>query len=129
MSDVMFYGILRMPYEMAMGNDLSRRQFYSTVQTAAARVESLEEDVERLEAEVERLRAISNKLDGLKGSAYAYQVSTPEQQAKIDEMFVHMEKQIAARRVDRERRQVQVAYEGEDKRVGDRRKSTRDTEE
>ena len=119
MSDVMFYGILRMPYEMAMEGDISRRQFYSTAQDAATRVENLE-------AEIERLRTISNKLDGLKGSAYAYQVSTPEQQAKIDEMFVQMERQIAARNVDRERRQVQVAYEGDEKRVGDRRKSSRE---
>ena len=32
MSDVMLYGILSMPYEMAMKNELSRFQFYQTVQ-------------------------------------------------------------------------------------------------
>lgn len=119
MSDLMFYGILRMPYEMAMDGEVSRRQFYSTAQAAATRVENLE-------AEVERLRAISNKLDGLKGSSYAYEVATPERQAQIDALFAQMDKQIAARRVDRERRQAQVAYEGEDRRIEDRRKSPRD---
>ena len=119
MSDVMFYGILRMPYEMAMEGEISRRSFYSTAQAAATRVENLE-------AEIEQLRAISNKLDGLKGSAYAYEVATPERQAQIDALFVQMDQQIAARRVDRERRQVNQAYEGEEKRVGDRRKSPRE---
>ena len=32
MSDVMLYGILSMPYEMAMSDELSRFQFYKTVQ-------------------------------------------------------------------------------------------------
>jgi outer membrane murein-binding lipoprotein Lpp len=114
----MFYGILRMPYEMAMEGEISRRSFYSKAQEAATRVENLE-------AEIERLRGISNKLDGLKGSAYAYQVSTAEQQANIDNLFVQMERQIAARNIDRERRQVQQEYEGEDKRLQDRRKGPR----
>lgn len=116
MSDVMFYGILRMPYEMAMEGEVSRRQFYSTAQTAADCIESLQ-------AEIARMRAISNKLDGLKGSAYAYEVATPEKQAQIDALFAQMDVQIAARRVDRERRQLQQAYEGDDKRLQDRRKS------
>lgn len=119
MSDVMFYGILRMPYELAMSDELSRSQFYSTARAAATRIENLE-------AEIERMRATSNKLDSLKGSAYAYQVSTPEQQAHIDNLFVQMERQIAARNIDRERRKGQQAFEGDEKRVGDRRKSSRE---
>lgn len=42
MSDVMLFGVLRMPYEMAMGDELSRRQFYSRVQEAADRLEMAE---------------------------------------------------------------------------------------
>lgn len=42
MSDVMFYGVLRMPYEMAMSDELSRRQFYDRVQEAADRLEAAE---------------------------------------------------------------------------------------
>lgn len=42
MSDLMFYGVLRMPYEMAMENELSRRQFYDRAQEAANRVERLD---------------------------------------------------------------------------------------
>lgn len=42
MSDVMFYGVLRMPYEMAMGDEMSRRQFYARAQEAADRVEKAE---------------------------------------------------------------------------------------
>lgn len=40
MSDLMLFGVLRMPYEMAMGNELSRRQFYDRVQEAADRLEA-----------------------------------------------------------------------------------------
>jgi ribosomal protein S8E len=114
MSDAMFYGILRMPYELAMSDELSRSQFYSTAQAAATRVE-------RLEAEIERLRGISNDLDQLRGSAYAYETSKPEQKAKIDALFLQMDEQLALRRIDRERRRAQVDFEGENKRVADRR--------
>lgn len=47
MSDLMFYGVLRMPYEMAMGDVMSSMQFYSKAQEAADRVERAEaENVE-----------------------------------------------------------------------------------
>ena len=48
MSDVMLYGILSMPYEMAMSDELSRFQFYKTVQRL------LEKDSQQ-QAEIERL--------------------------------------------------------------------------
>lgn len=35
MSDVMLFGVLNMPYEMAMADELSRFQFYQRVQEAA----------------------------------------------------------------------------------------------
>lgn len=47
MSDVMFYGVLRMPYELVMSDELSRRQFYSRAQEAADRVAQLEADARR----------------------------------------------------------------------------------
>ena len=40
MSDVMLLGVLKMPYEMAMANDLSRLQFYQRVQQLVAQVEA-----------------------------------------------------------------------------------------
>jgi hypothetical protein len=40
MSDVLLFGVLRMPYEMAMGSELSRRQFYARAQEAADRIEA-----------------------------------------------------------------------------------------
>lgn len=43
MSDTMFYGVLRMPIDMAMGNEISRLQFYSRVQECANRCEAAEE--------------------------------------------------------------------------------------
>jgi hypothetical protein len=38
----MFFGVLEMPYELAMSDELSRRQFYSRVQEAVARLRELE---------------------------------------------------------------------------------------
>lgn len=42
MSDTMLYGILRMPYELAMNDEVSRFQFYKNAQRAADRIEELE---------------------------------------------------------------------------------------
>jgi len=55
MSDTMFYGVLRMPYEMAMGNDISRIQFYDRVQECAKRCEAAEKLVIELTDTNERL--------------------------------------------------------------------------
>lgn len=51
MSDVMLYGVLRMPYDMAMRSAISRRQFYDRAQEAADRIEQLEAELARLRAE------------------------------------------------------------------------------
>lgn len=53
MSDAMFYGVLRMPYDLAMSSDMSRRQFYSRVQEALARLEAAEADLARLRMAVQ----------------------------------------------------------------------------
>ena len=42
MSDVMLFGVLNMPYDLAMADDLSRVQFYGRAREAAARIEALE---------------------------------------------------------------------------------------
>lgn len=47
MSDVMFYGVLQMPFEMAMDTHLSRLQFHGRVQEALTRLAAAEEDAER----------------------------------------------------------------------------------
>lgn len=48
MSDLMFYSILRMPYEMAMSDEMSRFQFYRNAQEAANRVERAESQLQAL---------------------------------------------------------------------------------
>lgn len=40
MSDTMLFGVLKMPFEMAMNDEISRRQFYQRVQELVARVEA-----------------------------------------------------------------------------------------
>jgi len=43
MSDVMLFGVIQMPYEMAMDGELSRRQFYDRAQQALAELQSSRE--------------------------------------------------------------------------------------
>lgn len=50
MSDVMMFGIAKMPYELAMSDELSRRQFYANTQRLAAALEAAREDAERWRA-------------------------------------------------------------------------------
>lgn len=50
MSDEMMFGIAKMPYEMAMGDEMSRRQFYANTQCLAAAIEAAREDAERWRA-------------------------------------------------------------------------------
>jgi hypothetical protein len=40
MSDTMFFGVLKMPYEMAMRDEMSRLQFYQRVQELVVKVEA-----------------------------------------------------------------------------------------
>lgn len=73
MSDVMLHGVIEMPYDMAMSNEMSRRQFYRRAQQALrernealAEIAALKSDIEGyvqsnadLVAENERRRAAS----------------------------------------------------------------------
>lgn len=43
MGDVMLFGILRMPYDMAMANEISRHQYWQSGQQAAQEIERLRE--------------------------------------------------------------------------------------
>lgn len=70
MSDLMLTAVLSMPYEMAMENEWSRRQFWDRAQQALAQIERLtaalqheadcveaaKEEIERLTAECDELR-------------------------------------------------------------------------
>lgn len=48
MSDVMLFGVLRMPYAMAMEGEISRRQFYGRAQEAADRLVRADDALRRL---------------------------------------------------------------------------------
>ena len=50
MSDEMMFGIAKMPYEMAMGDEMSRRQFYANTQRLVAALEAALVDAERWRA-------------------------------------------------------------------------------
>ena len=42
MSDVMFYGVLTMPYELAMGSEFGRLQYWQRTQEAVKRIKAAE---------------------------------------------------------------------------------------
>lgn len=55
MSDLMFYGVLNMPYELAMADEISRLQFYGRVKEAVDRLQKAEADVANLVEACNRL--------------------------------------------------------------------------
>lgn len=79
MSDVMLFGVLRMPYDMAMATETSRHQYWQRGQQAADKIEKLDkkveamrivyepllktyaEKVERLEAALRQIAELSDK--------------------------------------------------------------------
>lgn len=56
MSDVMLIGVLRMPYEMAMGSTLSQMQYHSRGLEAAERILADEARIAELEADRDKWR-------------------------------------------------------------------------
>ena len=78
LSDVMMTGIATMPYELAMSDELSRRQFYANTQCLVAALEAAKEALDALKAENEALQEEVERLrtDGASavrwapGSAY-----------------------------------------------------------
>lgn len=55
MSDEMLFGVLRMPYELAMGSEIARRQYHQRGIEAAEEIEQLQERVKVLELDKARL--------------------------------------------------------------------------
>jgi hypothetical protein len=76
MSDLMLYGVLRMPYDLTMANELSRRQFYSRVQEAAGRLEAAEGKLAEIESN--RVPSSAPTAGGERQS-----IDTPEFQSKV----------------------------------------------
>lgn len=63
MSDTMLFGVLRMPYELAMSDELSRLQFYGRSQQAADEIERLREELGHEESRVNDLMDDLHRLD------------------------------------------------------------------
>ena len=63
MSDVMLYGILSMPYEMAMSDELSRFQFYKTVQRLLEKDSQQQAEIEMLKMMLANRNDVIDKLD------------------------------------------------------------------
>lgn len=55
MSDTMLFGVIRMPYDMAMADELSRRQFYDRAQQAANELAALRQQLEEANARIDTL--------------------------------------------------------------------------
>lgn len=64
MSNIMLEGVLRMPYEMAMGCDVTRVQFYDRAQQALDELDKYRATAEALAAMVEQLREAMKRVVG-----------------------------------------------------------------
>lgn len=62
MSDIMLNAVIQMPYEMAMKDELSRRQFYERANQALNERNSKEAEIERLRM---ALTELANAVGGL----------------------------------------------------------------
>lgn len=150
MSDMMFYGVLRMPYELAMGGgEINRLQFYSRVQECATRCEQAESALEELrEAVSSFIRAKGrfhteqgykslvdafdksgpNVQSSLYGAAKHYMESSEKQRERIDDAIKQADSIINAHRESRDRRKIDVPYQASglpDRRQADRRNKNR----
>ena len=61
----MLYGILNMPYEMAMNDELSRFQFYQTVQQLLEKDSQQQAEIEELKAKLQLHDAMDNQCASL----------------------------------------------------------------
>lgn len=65
MSDLMLLGVLRMPLEMAMSDELSRAQFHDRAQQAADRIEADADAIERMQNQVSAPLDVQSALEQL----------------------------------------------------------------
>ena len=72
MSDTMFFGVLQMPYEMAMSGEISRIQFYGRVQEAVKRIHELTDlvaaQIESISLKDAEIAAAQASIDRLEAS-------------------------------------------------------------
>jgi hypothetical protein len=57
MSDLMLFGVLRMPFDMAMSGEIAQRQFYDRAQEALDRMTAAEAELDTVRRELEQERA------------------------------------------------------------------------
>ena len=61
MSDAMLLHVLRMPFDFAMSDEISRHQYWQRGQQAAHKIEQQRAEVERLRAERDALRSAARE--------------------------------------------------------------------
>jgi hypothetical protein len=76
MSDTILFGVLKMPYEMAMRDEISRMQFYQRVQELIVKVEAQPEQRPWVGLEIEEVQDSYNA---------DYQAQTRAVEAKLKE--------------------------------------------
>ena len=69
MSDAMLFGILRMPFDLAMADEISRHQYWQRGQYAAHEIQRLRAKVEQQAQHIERLQS---KIDAERSCACSY---------------------------------------------------------
>lgn len=71
MSDLMLFGVLRMPYDLAMADEISQGQFYQRAQQAADRIEALETELAATKANLHTAEFTTPQLFAIDARAMA----------------------------------------------------------
>ena len=83
MSDLMLTAVLSMPYDMAMADDLSRRQFYDRAQQALEEIERLTKS-EQIEAQIEGWQLLADLVAGLEATHWSSWQTTAHFDSALD---------------------------------------------
>lgn len=85
MSDVMLFGVLNMPYDLAMADDLSRVQFYGRAREAAGKIAEMRKLLFRCAPSFQGGHSdIGDELSDVLGIPFPVDMPSLEKQAKAE---------------------------------------------
>jgi hypothetical protein len=105
----MLYGVLRMPFDMAMQGEISRIQFYDRAQEAADRLEKAEQEAETLRSQLAAMDALVLRMQRAADAEFSALAEVAEEAAQVFEsgaahnlkqgrtVFAHVQQDRAAR--------------------------------
>lgn len=109
MSDLMLYGVLRMPFELVVESHIAMHQFYQRAQEAADRLEKAEQETDTLRSQLAAMDALVLRMQRAADAEFSALVEVSEEAAQVFEsgaahnlkqgrtVFAHVQQDRAAR--------------------------------